>query len=245
MTGSSDYDPFARTYDVHWGSYATQVYPILEHLALRHLPEQSTVLDLCCGTGQLAARLSADEYVVTGVDISESMVEIAKTNAPGASFHVQDARAGLPGENYDAVFSTYDSLNHLMTIEELTSVLGNVRSALAAGGRFVFDLNMAAAYEARWHGTFAYVEDDHVCLVRSSHDVAEQTGTMQLTIFELEGGEWQRADVRLVQRWYAEQDVREGLRCAGFTDIDSYSADEPIAEGCPTSAGRMFFVARR
>ena len=55
---SSDYDRFARVYNLHWGSYAMRVVPILEHLVLRHLPEQAAVMDLCCGTGQLAARLS-------------------------------------------------------------------------------------------------------------------------------------------------------------------------------------------
>ena len=38
MIRYNDYDRFARVYDLHWGSYATRVYPILEHLVLRHLP---------------------------------------------------------------------------------------------------------------------------------------------------------------------------------------------------------------
>lgn len=54
---SSDYDRFARVYNLHWGSYAMRVVPTLEYLVLRHLPEQAAVMDLCCGTGQLA-RLS-------------------------------------------------------------------------------------------------------------------------------------------------------------------------------------------
>ena len=107
-----------------------------------------------------------------------------------------------------------------------------------------FDLNMAAAYEARWRGTFAYVEDDHVCAVRSSHDPPTRTGRMDITLFELAGGAWARADLSLVQRWYAETEVLAALRPAGFSDRRSFSADEPIAEGCPALPGRMFFVAR-
>ena len=244
MQASSDYDPFARVYNLHWGSYAERVAPILEHLVLRHLPAQAAVLDLCCGTGQLAARLSEDGYEVTGVDVSSSMVEIAKANAPRADFQVQDARHALPDRGFAAVFSTFDSLNHMMTLEDLTLVFSNVREVLGAQGRFAFDLNMAAAFEARWHGTFAYIEDDHVCALRSSHDVATRTGVMDLTIFELAGNAWTRADLSLVQRWYAEDDVLAALGAAGFSDSRSFSADEPIAEGCPTLEGRMFFVAR-
>ena len=213
--GDDIVDPLQRhVYDLHWSSYSTRVYPILEHLVLRHLPSQVAVLDLCCGTGQLAARLTDDGYAVTGVDGSESMIEIAQANARGAQFHVQDARHALPARRFAAVFSTFDSLNHLMTLDDLTRVFGNVREVLAGGGYFAFDLNMAEAYEARWKRTFAYVEDDHVCLVRSSRDVAQRTGRMELTIFELPGSEWTRADLSLAQRWYAEADVVGGLRAS-------------------------------
>lgn len=244
MDASADYDPFAHVYNLHWGAYARLVLPILEHLVLRHLPDNASVLDLCCGTGQLAAQLTEDGYEVTGVDVSTSMVEIARARAAGADFHVQDVRQPLPPGDFAAVLSTFDSLNHMMTLEELTRVFRNVRNVLGTNGHFAFDLNMAAAYEARWRGTFAYVEDDHVCAVRSSHDVAARTGRMDLTIFELAGGAWKRADVSLVQRWYAEDDILAALRTAGFSDSRSLRADEPIAEGCPALPGRMFFVAQ-
>ena len=240
----NDYDRFARIYNLHWGSFATSVYPILEHLVLRHLSGGSTVLDLCCGTGQLAARLTHDGHAVTGVDVSPSMIEIAETNAPGVTFHVCDARESLPAGQFTTVFSTFDSLNHIMTLAELTGVFANVRDVLADGAYFAFDLNMARAYEARWRGTFAYVEDDHVCVVRSSWDPARRTGNMNVTLFEAADDGWKRADVKLAQRCYEEHEVVEGLLRSGFTDVRSFSADEPIAPGCPTSEGRMFFVAR-
>ncbi|MCY3810691.1 MAG: class I SAM-dependent methyltransferase [Gammaproteobacteria bacterium] len=244
MDASADYDPFARVYNLHWGSFAGLVIPILEHLVLRHLPDHASVLDLCCGTGQLAARLTGDGYEVTGVDVSGSMIEIAKATAPGAHFHVHDVRQPLPVKGFAAAFSTFDSLNHMMTLEDLTRAFQNVRNVLGTNAYFAFDLNMAAAYEARWRGTFAYVEDDHVCAVRSSHDLATRTGRMDLTIFELARGAWTRADLSLVQRWYAEDEVLAALRAAGFSDSRSFPADEPIAEGCPALPGRMFFVAR-
>ena len=244
MSRDSDYDSFVRVYDLHWGSWVTGIYPILDHLVLRHLPRHARILDLCCGTGQLAAELTRGGYAVTGVDISASMIEIARTNAPDAAFHVGDARDPLPARGFTAVFSTFDSLNHLVTLEELTRVFANVREVLAHDSYFAFDLNMAEGYETRWRGSFANVEDDHAFVVRSSHDSAERTGRMEVTIFEAADAAWTRSDVSLTQRWYEKDEVNEGLRSAGFREIRSFDAGEPIAEGCPTSAGRMFFVAR-
>lgn len=238
------YDVFARVYNRHWGSFGTRVYPILEYLVLRHLPGKGAILDLCSGTGQLAARLVDEGYAVTGVDGSAAMVQIAARNAPGADFVVQDAREQLPSRGYLAVFSTFDSLNHLMTLEELAQVFVNVREALAEGGYFAFDLNMAAAYKTRWHQHFVYVEDDHVCVARPSTDPARCVADMALTIFESEGGAWKRSDVNLEQRWYAEGEVLGALRSAGFKYVRSYNGEQPLYKGCPVHQGRMFFLAR-
>ena len=64
--------------------------------------------------------------------------------------------------------------------------------------------SMAKAYERRWNGALSYVEDDHVCVVRSSKDVEQRIGNMGLAIFELRIGVWERANLTLSQRWYAE-----------------------------------------
>ena len=105
------YDPFARIYNQHWGDFATNAYPILEHLVLRDLPPGCAVLDLCCGTGQLAAKLSEEGYIVTGLDGSAGMIEVARKNGPDVEFLVQDARNIALNRKFSAVFSTFDSLN--------------------------------------------------------------------------------------------------------------------------------------
>lgn len=244
MTRYDAYDPFARAYDRHWGFFATKAYPILEHLVLENLPPGCPVLDLCCGTGQLAAELSRQGYRTTGLDGSRGMIEIAKKNAPDADFVVQDARdIALPGR-FSAVFSTFDSLNHLMSLSELEQVFRSVSAVLEGGGYFVFDLNMEEGFRSRWRGSFAFVEEDHVCVVRSSHDTNEKTGRLDVTLFEMKGSAWVRTDFPLIQRWYEEHEIRERLRKAGFEELRSIEGNESIAEGS-LHEGRMFFVARK
>ena len=239
------YDPFARIYDRHWGFFATNVYPILDHLVLGKLSPGCAVLDLCCGTGQLAAELSRQGYVTTGLDGSEVMIEIARKNAPDVEFVVQDARdIDLP-RRFSAVFSTFDSLNHVMSLGELEQVFQGVFAVLEDGGYFVFDLNMEEGYRSRWRGSFAYVEGDHVCAGRSSHDANERIGRVDVTLFEPKGSGWERTDFSLTQRWYEESEIRERLRRAGVEELQSVDGNEPIVEGGASHEGRMFFVARK
>ena len=244
MTRYDAYDPFARIYNQHWGFFATKAYPILDHLVLRNLTPGSAVLDLCCGTGQLAAELSRLGYRTTGLDGSEQMIEIARQNAPDVEFVVQDARNIALPHRFSAVFSTFDSLNHVMSLVELEQVFHSVFTVLEDGGYFAFDLNMEEGYRSRWRGSFGYVEEDHVCVVRSSHDADEKTGRLDVTLFELKGSGWTRTDFPLTQRWYDEGEIRERLRKAGFEELRSVDGNEPIVEGS-LHEGRMFFVARK
>ena len=238
------YDPFARVYDQHWGFFAKKAYPIIEHLVLENLPPGCAVLDLCCGTGQLAAELSRQGYRTTGLDGSEGMIEIARKNAPDADFVVQDARnIALPGR-FSAVLSTFDSLNHVMSLDELEQVFQSVFAVLEGGGYFVFDLNMEEGFRSRWRGSFEFIEEDHVCVVRSSHDASEKTGRLDVTLFEMKGSGWVRTDFPLIQRWYEEHEIRERLRKAGFEELESFDGNEPLLEGS-LHKGRMFFVARK
>ena len=95
--------------------------PILDRLVLGDMAEGALVLDLCCGTGQLAAALNGRGYRVIGIDSSAAMIDHARQNAPESEFSVADARTFSVPEAAEAAVSTYDSLNHLMSQADLTA----------------------------------------------------------------------------------------------------------------------------
>ena len=246
MTIYSDYDPFARAYNRHWGNnFIPLVFPMLENYILKNLPEGANILDLCCGTGQLARLLTNRGYRVTGIDGSEKMLEFARGNAPEAEFINADARSFQQPDIYQAVISTFDSLNHVLTIEELTSVFRNVNNALRRDGLFFFDLNMDAGFKSGWSSSFDIVEEDNVCVFRSSYSPEERTAHFDATIFYLDKG-WQRTDISLVQKCYPEEEVTAALGDAAFTNVRSYAADinSSLTE-LTEDAERAFFLCRK
>ena len=246
MTIYSDYDRFARVYNKYWGGgFTERVLPVLENLVLQHLPAGASILDLCCGTGQLARVLTTLQYQLTGLDGSEEMLRFARENAPAGEFILGDARSFKLPEVYHAVISTFDSLNHIMTLEELTSVFSNVYAALRQGGIFFFDLNMEEGYKTTWHDSFGVVEDDIVCIVRSSYRPEERTAQFDATIFYRQE-EWQRSDLTLLQKCYSEKEVRSALETAGFIEIRTFDYDRQrgLAELTKTTE-RAFFVCQK
>lgn len=65
------------------------VLPYLKHL-MKLLPQNPTVVDLCCGAGYESMRLKNLGANVIGLDLSEKSIEIAKQKNPQISFYVQD-----------------------------------------------------------------------------------------------------------------------------------------------------------
>jgi SAM-dependent methyltransferase len=241
----SPYDDFAWVYNKHWGPYANQAFSIIEKLILHHLPKKARILDLCCGTGQLAHLFSERGYRITGIDSAEEMIRFASANAPNANFLVHDARYFHFPPIYDAVISTYDSLNFVTEPEGLMGTFQNVFASLKEGGCFLFDLNTEAGYLDHWDdGTFDIVEDDHVCIVQTSYDQNELP-RFDVTIFRLLDG-WQRSDITLFQRYYPESEIREFLATTGFIEIHTYGYHDETGLGELTSESeRMYFVCSK
>ena len=241
----SDYDLFAWVYNRHWQDFGEQALPVIDELVLQELAPGSCILDLCCGAGQLAQELVVRGYLVSGLDGSGEMLRFARENAPGAEFILGDARTFRLPSVYHAVISTFDSLNHIMSLAELTAVFCNVYAALRADGLFLFDLNTEEGYVSFWEGSFGIVEDDHACVVRSSYYPEERRAQFDVTIFRLQDG-WQRSDLTLPQRCYSESEVRAALKTAGFIQIRTYGYDiEQGLTALTEEAHRVFFLCRK
>ena len=112
-----------------WGSDPAQVH---------------SVLDLGCGTGLMAAALTAYGYRVTGVDSSAAMLARARRLVGSEPVLIQRAMPGLGvGGVFDAVISTFDALNYLSP-PEFGATVAAVARRLRPGGWLVFDLHTTA-----------------------------------------------------------------------------------------------------
>jgi SAM-dependent methyltransferase len=239
----SDYDPFAWLYHEYWGrEFHAEILPVLDKLLLKRLPPKSDILDLCCGDGRLANRLVRNGYRVTGLDGSEGMLAFARQKTAQAEFLLADARSFRLPERFDAVISTFDSLNHVMTTEELRAVFANVFAALHADGYFVFDLNREESYKEIWVRTFVTVDRKAVSIARGAYNRPKRLATCDITLFRMRGG-WERSDFRLAQRCHSRNEVTKALREAGFS-FDVHDAAKAGMQG-EIGTGRDIYVARK
>lgn len=92
------------------------------------------VLDVACGTGDMAVELLRHGCSVTGVDLSKEMMAVAKQKAPQAEYRLADAEH-LPFEDasFDAVTCAFGVRNFVHLEQGLSEML----RVLKPGGRMV------------------------------------------------------------------------------------------------------------
>ncbi|QPH41819.1 methyltransferase domain-containing protein [Pedobacter endophyticus] len=91
------------------------------------------ILDVGCGTGQLAAQIAESGAIVLGTDASADMVANAKATYPTLSFEVVDGTKLPYQENFDAIFS--NATFHW--IEDQNALAEGLFKSLKPGGRLV------------------------------------------------------------------------------------------------------------
>ena len=241
---SAGYDEFAWFYNRYWGpDFCDTVMAIYEQILFPHLQIGAEILDLCCGTGQIAAALQARGYRVTGLDGSGPMLAHARQNAPSASFIEADARDFTFDRPFDLVLSAFDSLNHLLTQDDLAAVFRCVAAVLPPGGLFLFDLNLEEERESQG-SSFDLVADDHVCIVRSTYQPLRRFKRYDLTLFtQNAAGDWERKDLTLTQRYHEVETVRKMLLAAGFSDLQLFDARQDF--GQQRRDCRVYYLARK
>ena len=104
------------------------------------LPSFRNVIDICCGRGRHAARLSERGYNVTGIDVDEDSLRLARERVPGASFERMDVRAvDGSGWRFDGAIILWQSFGYFAPNEN-DRVLTAIFSVLRPGGRLLLDV---------------------------------------------------------------------------------------------------------
>lgn len=243
------YTVFAQYYDmimdeVPYDEWVQYVVSLLREIGFT--PE--TMLDLACGTGNMALRLARLGYAVRGIDGSEAMVDIARKKVLAEEipviFEQGDFRSFQLVQPVDLVLCVYDSLNYLLTEEDLVLTFQRVAEAVRIDGYFIFDMNTIRRLTTIEEGNSMVEGDNYYFFWKDQLDPAGPFWHVHLTIFEnLPDGSMYREDEVHTERGYPIEKIRELVQGAGFVVERLYDAytQNPASE----ESMRVFVVARR
>ena len=100
-------------------------------------PPNARILDAGCGNGVLAGTLLKEGFRVTGIDVSQTGIDLCRRAYPDGVFHLasvsDDRFVDLVGTGYDIIISA-EVIEHLYSP---AAFLKNCRQALSDGGSLI------------------------------------------------------------------------------------------------------------
>lgn len=102
------------------------------------------VLEICAGSGRLTIPLKKSGIDITGLDISEAMLAAARSRAAAENLDLQfllgDMRNFDLERKFATIFIPFNSLQEVVTIDDVEATLTCVRKHLVQDGLLLFDV---------------------------------------------------------------------------------------------------------
>ncbi len=245
------YQHLAMVYDSGgWGEFSRRLFPYLQGVLRRFRFQPERVLDLACGTGTMAIALAHEGYQVVAVDRSAAMLREAERKAQQDGVQVfflkQDMRELSLPEPVDLVTCFFDSINYLLSYQDLVRTFQRIAKVLTSEGLFVFDMNTPAGLASNW----SYRKDgrdlgDVAIIGTNSYDPEKKLGTIRITVFKKVNRLclYEKFTEVHTERAYTRREVKAALAEGNLKLMAHYDCMTFQRPGRKT--GRILYVATR
>lgn len=246
---------FRRIYNYKNETAKKEVAAVLRYAQLPEKIEDYpsiTVLDLCCGWGRHALEFASRGYDVTGIDISDTLLEIARRNAAKAELRLKLMKADM--RNFSLpykvkfVVNLWTSFGYFTNEKENRAVLENVWNALEPGGAFILDLDNLPYFLNTTGKDIISVNSysgTPVEVLKSEMYIPERSRRVVTYRFLDPRKIAEEDNIYLECRLYLYEDIRDALMNVGFqvnpTDKWGDFGDNPLTQKSP----RMIVLARK
>jgi len=230
------YQKLADYYHDEWGNFSLQYLQLLDYMASESGFSPDSILDIACGTGNLISALHSMGKQVVGCDISPQMIAIAKEANPDVEFHVVDMTQIDLNRKFDLAVCAFDSINYLLSENDVSKLFAVVHAHLAQGGFFLFDVNTPHIFKEQ-HNTVIPREIDGVKFTQTAS--YDEENALAYTVFDFGAGQVERH----VQKAYDDETIAGLLRENNLTILDTFGNIEYMATA--KDAKRLIYVVRK
>ncbi|MGN1205703.1 MAG: class I SAM-dependent DNA methyltransferase [Eubacterium sp.] len=227
------YEQFAAIYDemmeeIPYDEWFEKLHGILleKGIATGH------VCELGCGTGEMVRRFAEAGYEVTGIDLSPDMLAKACEKTEGLEkilYFEEDMTHFSLHKPADVVLCICDSMNYLLSVEEVRAMFGCIRSALAEGGIVIVDMKTTYCFQkVMGNQTRVDETEDALMIWDNTYEEESHINEYLLTIFteDKATGMYARYDECHEQRAYSEDEIKECVKDASLHVTKSWTEDD-------------------
>lgn len=186
------------------------------------------IIDVGCGTGRHSIELAKRGYSLTGIDLSETLLEKAREKAKESGVRIDflrhDAR-DLPFEKeFDAAIMMCEGGFPLMETDEMNfEILKNVSKSLKDNAKFIFTtLNgLFPIFNSIEDFCDSKTEDGNATYHKNNFDLMT---FRDFNITKIEDDEGREMELECNERYYIPPEITWLLKTVGFKKIEIFGA---------------------
>lgn len=222
---SKVYDKFMEICDYNeWVS-------LLESYIKDYNQSGNKILDLGCGTGETLVRLS-EKYQCSGLDLSEGMLKKAKIKLKGKNvpLFLGDMREFDTNEKYDVIYSFFDTVNHLTSLEDLNDLFNSVKNSLNENGIYIFDVVDREFMEKMFpNDIYADSRKDFAMIWEHFYDEEENLDQIEASYFiKNKNGTYDRLNEFYEKRIFTHKEIEDCVKNSGLS-LEKYEENQDLA----------------
>lgn len=234
------YDKFGEFYDAVMGNRAkTALY--IHKLIVQNKPNAKTILELACGTGAVLTHF-AEEYEVSGLDLSSKMLSVARGKLPRVRFFNADMGTFDIGKKFDVILCVFDSINHVLDFADWKRIFRKVDAHLVEDGLFIFDINTERKLQRHIEEPASVKEFDENVMIMDITDGGNGVSNWNIKVFEHQGNDsFKLFEENIKEKSYPEEKIKKAL-------LENFKSIKVIdsARRRPTSKSeRLYFVCKK
>ena len=246
-----DYSILATIHDeIGMDAFARQITPQLINFLQRNDWLGRQVVDIGCGSGVSIRWLAQHGYIVSGVDSSPEMLNIAKQVVASQSLNVAWHQQDLLNLNNIAgqdLAIALDTMHEFGSLRELEQAFTSIAGVLKEGKLLAFDIyTIEGLIQRNNAGDVLEIDSPRLCLfTRNSFDYERQIQQRDYIIYRKNADDtWKRQTTQRILRTYPVQAITALIARCGFevsfvlnTALNLYRPNE--------STNRVIIVAKK
>ena len=221
----SSYQEDSRAYRVfaeYYDDYMAHVnYNLWTELVLREFKNLSgnnptNILEIACGTATIGCNLVKKGFKVSASDNSAEMLQIGSQKKNCPQLYLADMLDPIETK-HDLILCLFDSINYLTSIENVNTMLKNVRKALTANGIFVFDISTYTNSKDNFTDFINLEKSDEFVIVHEADfDSRNMLQRSNLTLMKKDMFGYKLYEENHLQKIYSLEEIQNALTSSGL-----------------------------
>jgi len=216
-------DELAHIHATHFQDFVKNAATFITSLVAEKNIPKGRAVDLGCGNGTLLKALAKKGYKPYGLDVSPTLIKLAKKTLPKADFHCGSFFDNFKCPSATLVTSISECLSYLGNLtpsahrKKLGALFSKVYKALEPGGLFIFDM-VEPTYVAKNPPRLRKYETKDFTLISEllPSQKTPNSFTRDITFFIKKGKHYIRHHEAHTMITYQKSDILKMLRSQGF-----------------------------